>query len=394
MRYAVLVLALCVGAPITTSATSQPTPFSENPEAIGFVDRMATEHGFDRDELLALFAKANTRPSVIERITRPAEGKPWHEYRDIFLTDKRITAGAEFWRQNASALARAEAEYGVAAEVIVAIIGVETFYGRYRGKDPVLESVGTLAFDYPKRSKFFSAELEQYLLLAREEGWDPLAVQGSYAGAMGLPQFIASSYRRLAVDFDGDGKRDLIDNVDDAIGSVAHYLAKSGWKRGETVAVPARVASGYQDILKRGLKPSTSFSELRSAGVEPQLPITGTRAALVKMDAKKGPEFWLGLDNFYAITRYNHSALYALAVSQLSEEIRDTYLQPERELDRVERAQTAKLQKLLRDAGHDPGPVDGRSGPKTREAVASFQRSAGLDVSGQADPQLLKALAN
>ncbi len=317
----------CVGLIVSLLAAVQicaahSKPLTAHPASGAFIDRMVNEHGFRRDELQAMFAAAELRPSVIERISRPAEALPWWRYREIFLVEKRILGGAEFWSDNRATLTRAEQEFGVPPEIIVAIIGVETQFGRYLGKDPVLESLATLAFEYPRRSQFFTRELEEFLLLAREENFKPLEVKGSYAGAMGLPQFIASSYRRLAIDFDGDERRDLIGNPSDAIGSVANYLSKHGWRRGETVAVQATVRGDrHQALIDKGLKPSVAIDNLSDFGVEPSGAIDGSRAALVHMDGANGSEFWLGLDNFYAITRYNHSALYALAVHQLSQEI-------------------------------------------------------------------------
>ncbi len=301
----------------------------QHPASKVFIDQMVAEHGFPREDLEVVFAGARIRPSVIERITRPAEALPWYQYRKIFMIEKRIRGGADFWRSHRETLARAEREFGVAPEVIVAIIGVETQYGKYKGKDPVLESLATLAFDYPKRSRFFKSELEEFLLLSREEGFEPLAVKGSYAGAMGLPQFISSSYRRLAIDFDGDGQRNLLSNPSDAIGSVANYLNKHGWRRGESVAVEARVkGKKYGALIDKGIKPSTPVGDLAGFGVTPLGAVRGNRAALVAMEASDKEEFWLGFDNFYAITRYNHSALYALAVHQLSQAIRETFESP------------------------------------------------------------------
>jgi len=204
---------------------------------------------------------------------------------------------------------------------------VETRYGRHKGKYRVLDALATLGFHYPKRSRFFRSELEQFLVLAREESLDPLAVKGSYAGAMGLPQFISSSYRRYAVDFDGDGQRDLLGNVVDAIGSVGNYLKAHGWKAGQGVAVPARVqGNGYKAILEQGLKPHTAVGRMRDQGVA----VAGSeahtlKAALIEFETEQGPEYWAGFQNFYSITRYNHSPLYAMAVYQLSEEIREAY---------------------------------------------------------------------
>lgn len=313
---------LATGPALAESADS----LLQHPATNGFIEQMVKEHGFPRRDLEVVFAGAQLRPSVIERITRPAEALPWHRYRKIFMIEKRIRGGAEFWRSHKQTLSRAESEFGVSPEVIVAIIGVETQYGKYLGKDPVLESLATLAFNYPKRSRFFTSELEEFLLLSREERFEPLAIKGSYAGAMGLPQFISSSYRRLAIDFDGDGRRDLLSNPSDAIGSVANYLNVHGWRRGETVAVQARVnGSGYRTLIDKGIKPSTAVDDLANYGVTPQGSVRGQRAALVEMEASKSKEFWLGFDNFYAITRYNHSALYALAVHQLSQAIRQSF---------------------------------------------------------------------
>jgi len=368
-------------------------PLIENPQAQAFVADMSSQHDFNQAELEALFSEARLRPSVIERITRPAEGKPWYEYREIFLVERRIAGGAAFWRDHAQTLVRAEATYGVPAEVIVAILGVETFYGQYRGKDPVLESVATLAFDYPKRADFFRSELEQFLLLTREQDFDPMEIKGSYAGAMGWPQFISSSYRHYAVDFDGDGRKDLLNSPTDAIGSIANYLSRHGWKRGETVAAPARVeGSGYGPLVKKGMKPKTPVGQLSAAGVYATTPVRAQQAAVLRMEGKRGAEYWLGFDNFYAITRYNHSALYALAAYQLSGEIRDRYLAPVKPLISVDQAQTAKLQRLLLDRGYDPGPIDGRSGPMTKAALARFRADAGVP-SDSGTKRLLLALA-
>jgi membrane-bound lytic murein transglycosylase B len=394
LLFGVTTLAMLWGGAASATATSQQATLLDSESSDKFIAEMVDQHGFTRSQLETLFTKAELRPSVIERMTRPAEAMPWYRYRRIFMKENRIAGGAKFWVDNASTLARAEAEYGVAAEVIVAIIGVETLYGEYRGKDPVLESVATLAFDYPKRAEFFRSELREFLLLAREEGWEPLEIKGSYAGAMGLPQFISSSYRRLAVDFDGDGKRDLLNNNADAIGSVANYLSRHGWARGETVSVPARASGAEAEkAVKMGLKPNVSLSELAAMGIEPRGAVTGNKAALVKMQGEKSDEYWLGLRNFYAITRYNHSPLYALAVHQLSEAVRDRYLAPERDLERTEQVQLAKLQRLLKDSGHDPGPVDGLDGPRTRAAIQTFQQASGLPATGIDAKTLLQALA-
>jgi membrane-bound lytic murein transglycosylase B len=258
-------------------------------------------------------------------MSRPAEKKlAWYEYRRIFLTQSRIEGGVAFWNRHADVLTQAEKAYGVDAQVIVAIIGVETRYGGNTGKYRVLDALTTLAFDYPPRSKFFRSELEQYLLMARADHIDLLGTKGSYAGAMGYGQFMPSSYQRYAVDFDHDGKRDLWDSPMDIVGSVANYLHEHGWDPGAPVTMRASVTgTRYESVIKKGLKPETSVRKLRAEGITPSKPLPNdTLAALISLDQENGPEYWLGLNNFYVITRYNHSPLYAMAVYQLSEEIR------------------------------------------------------------------------
>ena len=272
-------------------------------------------------------------------MSRPAEAKPWYAYRDIFVNNRRIRGGVKFWRTHAATLAEAERVYGVPPEIVVAIIGVETQYGGNMGSYRVLEALSTLAFDYPRRADYFRKELANYLLMTRAEGIDPLALRGSYAGAMGLGQFMPSSFLSYAVDFDGDGHRDLWGNPRDAIGSVANYFNKHGWRSGEQVTVPASVSgAGYSGLVSRKLSPpKDSVASLQAQGVSPRGPVSGSQAAmLLEFEGRNGPEYWLGFTNFYVITRYNHSRLYAMAVYQLSQEIREQYafypgaLRPER----------------------------------------------------------------
>ncbi len=288
-----------------------------------FIQEMVDRHGFDTDQLTELFANARMRPNIIEAISRPAEAKPWYQYRRIFLTPGRIDGGIAYWNRHEKILAAAKERYGIDPRVIVAIIGVETSYGRNEGSYRVLDALSTLAFGYPPRAPFFRRELEQFLLLSQEEQVDPLTVTGSYAGAMGQGQFIPSSYRRYAVDFDGDGKRDLWNSPSDIIGSVANYLHKHGWEPGQVVVSPVRVhGDRYRTLLGQGLKPHTSLAKMRQYGVEPLATLPNQRLGmLVELETRKGSKYWLGLNNFYVITRYNHSALYAMAVHQLSEEI-------------------------------------------------------------------------
>jgi len=295
--------------------------YSRRDDVQQFIDEMVERHGYDREQLVKKFARAERLDGVLESIAKPAEKVlTWKEYRPIFISAKRIDRGNEFLRQNRETLERAEQEYGVPPEIITAIIGVETYYGRLTGKTPVFDSLVTLGFDYPPRSQFFLSELEQFLLLTQEEDIDEKSVRGSYAGAMGMPQFISSSYRHYAVDFDGDGKRDLLNSTEDAIGSVANYFKVHGWKTGGDVVIPARVNGQIEETRSR-LKPHTSISELSRQGVVPKARISeDLDATVITLKGKNGKEYWLGLDNFYVITRYNHSAMYAMAVYQLSRE--------------------------------------------------------------------------
>ncbi|MFZ1830094.1 MAG: lytic murein transglycosylase B [Candidatus Competibacteraceae bacterium] len=309
-----------------STALNAGQPLSQRADVQAFIREMATQHGFNAAQLRATFSRAQAQPSIIAAMSRPAEAKPWYVYRDIFINAKRIQGGVQFWRANAAALARAEQVYGVPPQIVVAIIGVETQYGGNMGKYRVLEALSTLAFGYPRRAAYFRKELENYLLLARTEGVDPLNLRGSYAGAMGLGQFMPSSFLSYAVDFDGDGHRDLWRNPTDAIGSVANYFKKNGWRGGQPVAMPASVSGvRYPALVSERLNPpKNSVASLRSQGVTPRGPVSDAQAAmLLEFAGRDGPEYWLGFDNFYAITRYNRSQLYALAVYQLSQAIRE-----------------------------------------------------------------------
>lgn len=305
----------------TGGSIAAPLPASE---VAVFVDEMAGRHGFARETLERVFDAAQFQPDIIEAMSRPATARPWHQFHPAFLNPRRIAGGVEFWSRHAATLARAHREFGVPEEIVVAIIGVETDYGARAGRHRVLDALATLAFGYPRRAAFFREELEQYLLLDREQGGILLDARGSYAGAMGIPQFMPGSYRRHAVDFDGDGRVDLIGNVADAIGSVAHYLFQHGWEAGEAVAVPALVnGERYRDVLYAGRKPSHTLDEMRRYGVVARAALPRDRAAtVVELDTGAGFEYWLGLNNFYVITRYNRSVHYAMAVWRLAEAIR------------------------------------------------------------------------
>ena len=289
-----------------------------------FIDDMAKRHGFATSDLITTFREVELKPDIIEAITRPAESKPWYVYRPIFLTKDRIRDGVAFWNKNEQVLAEAQQRYGVEPQYIVAILGVETRYGRFAGRYRVMDALSTLAFDYPPRGDFFRKELEQYLLMTREEGITPLKLTGSYAGAMGTPQFIPSSFRNFAVDFDGDGKRNLWDDNSDVIASVANYFKVHGWQSGGRVAMPALVhGDRFQPLLDAGLKPQTTVAELKQYGVTPQSQLPADdKVALLQLESSNGPEHWVTFNNFYVITRYNRSPLYAMAVYQLSEKIR------------------------------------------------------------------------
>lgn len=310
-------------------AAQAPVALAQNvleqfPDTLTLIDEMVQEHGFEREALSRLFSQVEFQPQIIETITRPAESKPWHQYRPIFLTEGRIRGGVKFWADNAELLAQAEQEYGVPAQVIVAIIGVETFYGRHKGSYKVLEALSTLGFGYPKRSEFFRGQIKEFLLMAREEQRDPLEFSGSYAGAMGMPQFIPSSFRNYAVDFDKDGHRDLWENHADIIGSVANYFHRHHWQAGEPVTSRTELADRQAErFLRNDVEPKVALSELQAAGVTLRQPLAEQQAALLALDSSaEQKEYWVTLHNFYVITRYNRSPLYAMAVYQLSEAIR------------------------------------------------------------------------
>jgi membrane-bound lytic murein transglycosylase B len=302
--------------------------FSNNKDVKRFITEMNKKHHFNKDYLQKLFDGAQRYDSILEAIARPAEGKPWYEYRPIFVTPERTKGGVKFWKENAAALKRAAKVYGVPEEIIVAIIGVETRYGKHAGRFPVFDALATLAFDYPPRASFFKGELEQFLLMASEENVSPKELVGSYAGAMGMPQFISSSFRQYAVDFDHDGKRDLWNNPTDAIGSVANYFKKHHWKAGEPIVHRVKVhGKRYLKLLSPDLKPIYTQQELLNNGVIlPGNIAKGMNGKLLELTTAKQPEYWVAWNNFYVITRYNHSALYSMAVYQLSQKIKQSYL--------------------------------------------------------------------
>lgn len=315
-------------ASVNVHAASQQVNYAQRADVKSFINEMVEQHGFDRAYLDAKFASAKRLDNVLESIAKPAEKElTWKQYRPIFVTDNRSNKGRKFIKEHRAILERAEKKYGVPVEIIAAIIGVETYYGKHTGKYTVFDSLTTLGFDYPKRSKFFRSELKQFLLLSKEENIDVDTMTGSYAGAMGMPQFISSSYRHYAVDFDGDGKRDLWNSTEDVIGSVANYFSEHGWKPGASVTHRVSVANKSVVRKKNTLKPYATIAQLEKQGVKAVADL-GTKfdhdqlASLLKFEGKRGDEYWLGLKNFYVITRYNHSELYAMAVFQLSEKLK------------------------------------------------------------------------
>ena len=314
--------ALANAAP--NSAPGSPS-FADDPAVIEFAHDLETRHGFKAEELISQFAQARPNATVLKLIQPPSSPlqRSWERYRPRFLNERRIDGGVRFWQENEGQLAKATALYGVPPEIIVAIIGVETEYGRNMGGFRVFEALSTLAFDYPPRAEFFRTELEQFLLLARENSLDPLTVKGSFAGAIGIPQFMPGSQRRYAVDFDGDQRIDLANSVDDAIGSVARFLEQHGWQTGQPVAIAA-MTSGTPDaeLLQAGLRPSLKVGDLADKGIRANIDPQATAALIDLVSPGKETEYWLGFENFYVITRYNRSSFYAMSVFQLAEEIR------------------------------------------------------------------------
>jgi peptidoglycan lytic transglycosylase B len=321
----VLIAALSLCALLGAPAPAAPAR-AFRPEIAEFIEEMAVKHQYDRAVLRRAFAEARPRPGILRAMAAPGTARPWHVFRARYIDDVRITAGVRFWRQHAAVLGRAAREFGVPEEIIVATIGVETMYGRDMGSFSVLEALTTLAFDYPPRAAFFKDELEQFLLLARETRFDLMRVRGSYAGAIGIPQFLPSSYRKYAVDYDRDGTVDLIGSPADAVGSVANYYRAFGWETGGPVAVRATAAEGTLETIAAvdNIKPHVRIAELKRRGVVPLLPVRDDAEATVfSLEAESGTQHWLGLQNFYVITRYNRSVNYAMVVHELAREVRD-----------------------------------------------------------------------
>lgn len=302
---------------------------SERGDVRAFAEDAAERYGLDPERVLATLDKARVDPRVIERIESPAEALPWHRYRRIFVTPERAAQGAAYWEEHADAVARAAEAFRVDPAILVAIVGVESRYGMHRGDHRVLDALFTLGFEHDRRSGFFRRELGEFLALAEEEGFDPTQPLGSYAGALGKPQFIPSSYRAYAVDLSGDGRRDLFEDPEDTLGSIASYLARHGWQKSRPVTHRAYSENGrWKEVAARTDQPvKTEFTvgHLRAVGIHaPEVALADdVEAALIRVEGEETEELWVTHQNFYAITRYNHSALYALAVHQLAERIRE-----------------------------------------------------------------------
>lgn len=297
-----------------------------NQEAVNqFVRDFSEKHDVTVESVKAILDQATYQEEIIAKISRPAEGTmTWGRYRKIFITDERANAGLKFWEENEEALNKVSTDSGIPVEIILGIIGVETYFGKIKGDYKVLDALYTLSFAYPKRSKFFKSELDHFLVLAGEEDLDAKNIKGSYAGAMGYSQFMPSSYRAYAKSFDKDGTRDLMDSPEDAIASVANYLKVHRWKKGQPITTKAKKTRAISNLNKQVLRPKNKVSDYTAIGFEssdaldPNLPAT-----MILLENETETEYWFGLYNFYVITRYNHSKLYAMAVYQLSQSILD-----------------------------------------------------------------------
>jgi membrane-bound lytic murein transglycosylase B len=319
-------------------AHAQAPGYASRPEVRAFIAELVASEGFDGPALRRVFAQARYLPKVIAAMSRPLIAPPrWDEYEPQFVNPARVEAGVAFWDTNAGALARAQEEFGVPAAVVVAIIGVETFYGRNMGSYRVFDALATLAFDYPRRADFFRSELRQFLLLTREQGESPLAPRGSYAGALGLPQFMPGSIRAYAVDYDGDGRIDLTSNAVDAVGSVANFLARHGWQPGQPVMEAVRIESDVHDAIARTL--DGGIAERRSISAWVRDGVTGfgipadlapDPVGLLMLEDAGGPSYWMVFNNWYVLTRYNRSRLYASAVWTLAQALKSASAAPVR----------------------------------------------------------------
>ncbi len=315
----------CTALFLLAFSTFADSSFTQRKDVQDFIKSMVKEHHFNTKELIATMNQVRLQPKIIEKMEKPYEKKNWDVYRDLFLTPQRLKGGLDFWQANQKFLEQAQKRYGVPPEIIVAILGVETLYGERQGEDRVIDALATLAFNYPKRSAYFTKELSEYLLLCREHKVPATRYIGSYAGAIGKPQFMPSSYRYYAVDSNNNGKRDLVSDNGDVIASVANYFYKHGWKTNEGIAQTAKIRGyRYKQISKNPKKANYHFSQLIAAGIKP---ITASyhhpaQAGLIELITNEGNEYWLAYPNFFVITRYNSSPQYALVVYLLSQQLK------------------------------------------------------------------------
>ncbi|PXX48704.1 MULTISPECIES: lytic murein transglycosylase B [Aquitalea] len=325
-----LLMAAALAGGVMSSLAQADAAFLARPDVQRYIDEQVASGVFNRPELEAVFANVEIKPNIIAILDKPSTARPWYQFRSSFYNERLLKNGVAFWQQHAATLQRAEQVYGVPPEMVVAILGIETNYGRNTGSFRLADALSTIAFNYPRRAEYFRGELTEFLKLAKEERIDPLSLKGSYAGAMGLPQFMPSSFRKWAVDFDGSGHRDIWNNVDDAIGSVAHYFQLQGWRHGDDVIVPAAVQPGVDvsALVADKFNLHLTVGELKARGVLPQAQVADhVQAVLVPLETAPGvTEYWLGLNNFYVITRYNKSTLYAKVAQELADELRLRYL--------------------------------------------------------------------
>jgi membrane-bound lytic murein transglycosylase B len=305
---------------LTAATAYADANFANRPDVQSFINMMAEKHQFDRAQLIALFSTIRVRPRVLQSVRAPLEARPWSTYQLVFINESHIRQGVEFWNRNQDALDRAEKMYGVPASIIVATIGVETKYGKNKGEYPVIDALASIAFSESPRAHYFRTELEEFLLLSREQNLNPVTIRGSYAGAIGQPQFMPSSYRHFAVNFSGNNHIDLSNNEYDIIGSIANYYQKHGWKTNQPVAIPTMVQqSRYRFLLKNNPSKMLTQDELEEYGLYPYSKIPNKQKfKIIQLQGTHGSEYWVGLNNFEVIKRYNPSNLYAMAVYQLS----------------------------------------------------------------------------
>ncbi len=322
MTQILTIFILCIIIPLQVQAKA----FVERWDVRHFINQTHKKYHIPKAYLQSALSQVKLQKRVVKKIKNPTEAKPWDHYKHLFVTQKRINEGVEFWKNHQGALLKAEKQYGIEPEILIAILGVETNYGRTQGSFRVIDSLATLSFKYTGRAKFFKKELAEFFKLCLEQGIAPTSVYGSYAGAIGQPQFMPSSYRYYAIDFSGDGKRDLRHNTKDAIGSVANYFAKHGWTKNQAIAVPATVKGMKYRLLKSNPKKAKyAIKTLEKFGIEPLKKSKLRKASLVSLKKQRGREHWVAYPNFFVITRYNTSKLYAMAVYHLAKAIKQNY---------------------------------------------------------------------